>query len=113
MRYTIRDILGANDSDTPLERLRSWWVEWPPRTTVTRDWRLVLFEPGQGWLRWKPEHREDRGPTYFDPPEPPDTYTVAPPFRRLWWTLAILRYGGPSREDWRLLVDDDRRALWK
>lgn len=64
------------------EAIVGWWEDWPPRTKAF--WSVLLFEPGQGWLRWK----EDRGFTIvgFDPGEPED-YFFVPPLHRAWYQV--------------------------
>lgn len=49
-----------------------------------RFWRTLLFEAGQGWLRWGTEERtayywESNACAYA-----PEWYRVAPPLHRLW-----------------------------
>lgn len=92
MRATAADVmrhptwLGSWVYDLPGRR-RSWW-------------RGLLFERGQGWLRWRMDGRSIAG-GYYEPPEP---YTVAPPLRRL--AMAI-----HCRQKWPLtyLRDEDRK----
>lgn len=71
------------------------------RSRLTRAgyWRWLLFEPGQGWLRWGAGTRESWC-SYYEPPEP---YGVLPPLRRAWY---VVRY----REAWPLKMRDEDRA---
>lgn len=81
--------------------LGAWWDEWPFRRNVRvlAWWRWLLFDKGQGWLRWGIDYRIwQRG--YLEPPE---EYQVAPPLRRL---AMVLRYRATWPLDWR---DDDRK----
>lgn len=95
MRATLRDV-ARHPSWFP-----NWWLEFAPRHR--RWWGQLLFESGQGWLRWKMERREGWG-GYYDPPEP---YMVAPPLHRLWFHVRQ-RYWGDLG-----LKDDDREGdLW-
>ena len=62
--------------------LGSWWTEWPCRHK--HFWMILLFDKGQGWLRWGTDERIAY--TYIDEGlEQPEPYLVAPPLRRLWW----------------------------
>lgn len=100
MRYTAGDVL------THPSRVADWWLELPLRRSVRRLawWRWLLFEKGQGWLRWGTDTAWFAG-SYLDPPEP---YGIAPPLRRLWWAI---RYRAKWPFDMR---DEDRRrhAAW-
>lgn len=68
----------------------------------------LLFEKGQGWLRWGLDTRTDwRFPEYGD-------YTVAPPLRRvvlgfepLWFMIVGFR-----KTDWDNLALRDVRGPW-
>lgn len=56
------------------------WLRWA-------SWRVLLFERGEGWLRWGMDHR-DAYAGYENPPEP---YTVAPPLRQcVLWLRQVL-----------------------
>lgn len=62
--------------------LGAWWYEAPGRRVDW--WKQVLFEKGQGWLRWGTDQRDSREyddnvcASYIC-----GVYTVAPPARRL------------------------------
>lgn len=61
-----------------------WWEEWPVKTR--RFWSVLLFDKGQGWLRWGKDERIEH--QYIDEGlEEPVPYVVAPPLRRLCWWL--------------------------
>jgi hypothetical protein len=75
MRTILRDVVRHPSW------LVGWWLEWPCRHL--NFWRLLLFEPGQGWLRWGKDERSSRL-SYMEPPE---TYVVAPPLHRLVWNF--------------------------
>lgn len=60
----------------------SWLQDHPMRTKWF--WHILLFEKGQGWLRWGIDERTHY--EYIDEGlEAPEPYTVAPPLRCLWW----------------------------
>lgn len=109
VRATLRQaLLGHREAwttgpepwrETRRERLAGWWMDFPPRLCGRRWWRQLLFEPGQGWLRWGTDGREGWGGWY----DPPESYVVAPPARRLW---LVLRWR--DRSAWRAMVDEDR-----
>lgn len=62
------------------DAILGWWEDWPCKR---RDfWSLLLFQPGQGWFRWKVEHGIDI--IGYEVPEA-EPYTYAPPLRRFWW----------------------------
>ncbi|HEX9992483.1 MAG TPA: hypothetical protein VGB14_06125 [Acidimicrobiales bacterium] len=124
MRTTIGDV-ARHPAWLP-----DWWLELPHRRVAF--WRDVLYEPGQGWLRWQSDRRER---VYYDPPDL-DTWVVCPPAHRLWlylrsWLAApqLLVVGfrdddgcrhrlswdevRPSWDDcWDSLIDGDRRRMW-
>lgn len=84
--------------------LADWWYELPSRRTGW--WRWLLFEEGQGWLKWRMDIAETPGS--YEPPEPPEPYAVAPPLRRL---AMALRY----RSRWPFELRDhdrERHAAW-
>jgi len=96
-----------------------WWVDLPYRRD--RFWRVLLFEPGQGWLRWGKELRETAG--WWDPPEPPESYVVAPPLRRIavylrwwmtvaWWLVCGGRVWHPYDREWMRLSWEEIRPSW-
>ena len=81
MRANVRDVMRHPTW------IASWWLDWPCRHL--HFWRLLLFEPGQGWLRWGTDERVeywDIG-TDFMFPEP---YLVVPPLRRFLWNVATI-----------------------
>lgn len=90
MRYTFGQVL-SHPYGSRTERLAGWWLELPGRKL--RWWKWLLFNEGDGWLRWKAEHR-DTFPPYG---EPPDRYVVWPPIRRF---LYALRYWGWAEWGW-------------
>lgn len=59
--------------------LRDWWSDLPMRRR--EFWWQLLFEPGEGWLRWKGDWRSE---TTWDPPDH-EEWMVYPPLRRLWF----------------------------
>ena len=89
---------------------------------MNRRWlRVLLWERGQGWLRWALDDRETYG--CYDPPEPPEHYVVAPPFRRIarylrWWgTVAAwaacgFRVWHPYDREWMRLSWEEIRPCW-
>lgn len=77
--------------------LPAWWIELPGRRAGW--WRWLLFESGQGWLRWGMEWR--REPHSWDPPIPGEWYRVAPPARR----LMELVWGNLRLNLWALIHD--------
>lgn len=92
-----------------------------PRMLRRYWWSIVLFEPGAGWLRWKPDWREQ---TYYDPPDH-EEWRVYPPVHRSafavrawlthpWYALrGRVRWSEiPSRHDTDVLVDADRYRLY-
>jgi hypothetical protein len=114
MRATARQVLHHPSW------LAIWWLEWPCRHFDF--WRTLLFESGQGWLRWGKGERSSR----LSYREPPETYVVAPPLRRFAWNVSDilawllnrdgLRDGAPF--DWAagrgFYRDEDRkRDLWQ
>lgn len=122
MRLTLSRALAQNDWRT----LQSWWIDWPCRRLAF--WTQLLFEPGQGWLRWGTDGRvgyEVVGD--FRVPEP---YQVAPPLRRVAWYLSgwlavprLMLFGDQgyrfaweeARPElwWKFYSDEDRwRSLW-
>jgi len=109
MRATLRDVKKHPSW------IGGWWLEFPPRH---RDfWWTLLLEPGQGWLRWSVDHRETGG--CYDPPEPPEPYTVAPPLRRFaiyakWWIRApfIMWPGHRYEGRWERLSWEEARPSW-
>jgi len=110
VRSTIGDVVRHPT------RIGGWWLDLPVRRL--RFWRVLLFERGQGWLRWGIDDRA----TQYGYLEPPTSYAVAPPLRRAvitvrWWA-GWLRYREPGEAfDWTpasFLRDDDRRRdLWE
>lgn len=115
MRATVGDVVRQP------KWLASWWEELPARRW--HWWHEVLFEPGQGWLRWGWDRRER---IYYDPPDM-DQWQVAPPLRRVWlWVAAyitapwhMLRHGCSfcqvvcSWSDMQTWTDDDRKRLFR
>lgn len=67
--------------------LGSWWEEWPAKTR--RFWSVLLFDKGQGWLRWGTDDRIEYI-SHGEGLEEPCPYVVAPPLRRLAWWLKQL-----------------------
>ena len=61
----------------------TWWDDWPWRHKDA--WHELLLQPGAGWLRWS--LGEGATPMRYDPPEPPEPYSFAPPLRRVWLYL--------------------------
>ena len=112
-----------------------WWADWPVRRK--HFWRTLLWEEGQGWLRWATDERTEY--EYIDEGlSQPTEYAVAPPLRRLWWwvraafQMPIIMFIGykhpgddrrtrlsfeecrPSRSDLSYYRDSDRkRELWQ
>jgi len=114
MRANVRDVMRHPTW------IASWWLDWPCRHL--HFWRLLLFEPGQGWLRWGTDMRS----TWWGEHEPPDEYLVAPPLRRLAWNARaiiewLLNRDGLQDDapfDWAVCRgfyrDEDRkRELWE
>jgi len=76
--------------------------------------RTLLFEPGQGWLRWGYDSRDD----YRSYDEPPERYRVAPPARRLalyvtaWlvvpWLMVVGVRPGPGERRYRYSWEEVR-----
>lgn len=103
------------------EALHALWEEMPQRHADW--WGALLFESGQGWLRWGMETRERFTQWNYDPPE---SYTVAPPIRRAAEQVRFLvGYGSDvllgkvDRSEWRnlrvvdqCLRDRDRMVEW-
>lgn len=58
----------------------AWWQDWPWRRSYA--WGLLLWERGQGWLRWAGEERTGYD-NLGDGLRAPYPYRVAPPARRL------------------------------
>lgn len=96
MRYTAGDVLRRPS------RIAWWWIELHFRRNARnlKWWSWLLFEDGQGWLRWKASDRVHYGDGMYSPPE---VYWVFPPAKRL--CLAI-RYRAKWPLDFR---DEDRR----
>lgn len=96
VRYTAGDVLARPT------RLSDWWLELPFRRNARNLawWRWLLFEKGQGWLRWGYDTRDTAG-SYLEPPEP---YGVCPPLRRL---FDAVRY----RARWPFTMRDEDRRL--
>lgn len=78
MRATIKDLPTLAQQYGWQETLAIWWVELPRSWRYRWWWKALLWEPGQGLLRWGLDTRYEGG--WMEPPEP---YTVAPPIRRL------------------------------
>ena len=57
-----------------------WWLDWPARRV--QFWRALLFERGQGWLRWGTDQREGHI-HHGEGLNEPYWFTVGPPLRRL------------------------------
>lgn len=76
-----------------------------------RFWRVLLFEPGQGWLRWGVDEREypehhGEGLTEWLP------CTVAPPARCVaWWLEGWLSMPRRIFRSWRATGSD--RLTWE
>ena len=96
MRYTLSDVAHRPS------RFVEWWLDWPFRRNCRRRawWAWLLFEPGQGWLRWGADTAWSAA-SYLDPPEP---YGIAPPLRRLWWAIKY-------RARWPFTMRDEDRRL--
>lgn len=121
MRYTLTQAAKERSR----EALVGWWEDWPVRRR--HFWRTLLFEPGQGWLKWKSDEVSetqyiDEGLSY------PEYFPVFPPLHRAWmaftsfWAGLFMTLRGqlewqsviPSREDLKLIKDPDRRRnLWE
>lgn len=57
------------------DNLRSRWFG-------PRYWRALLLADGTGWLRWA---TDDRIAYSYNSYEPPESFVVAPPLRRIVW----------------------------
>jgi len=101
VRYTLIDAITVPGNK--LDNLVSWWLDWPWRRLY--DWKMLLFEKGQGWLRWKSEER-----TEYSQWEPPELYVVFPPAQRIYWWL---RSGCRNWDGWwNTLREKNRRYFW-
>lgn len=110
MRATFREAMfGRVLAENRWQELAGWWADHPLRQ---RGFIAeLLFEPGQGWLRWSTDTRDEIA-SYYGPGEP---YVVAPPLRRAWWwILGAWRLRGRAR--WSRVYgyrDPDRARRWR
>lgn len=79
MRTALKDLPEAINKWGWQDAIVGWWIELPRRWRYRWWWKGLFLEPGQGWLRWGLDKREESG-GFYQPPEP---YVVAPPLRRL------------------------------
>lgn len=113
MRWTIGDTIVRP------ARLAGWWIDLPMRERMW--WQELLWAPGAGWLRWKPDWRER---VYYDPPDI-EQWVVYPPLHRAWLAVSMfVRHPWsvwrgecewnewPSLIDVSVLKDDERKRLW-
>jgi hypothetical protein len=83
VRTTLKELPDAIHKWGLKDAVGGWWIDLPRRWRLRWWWKSLFLEPGQGLLRWGYDKREEwRG--WDTPPEP---FTVAPPFRRLWLVL--------------------------
>lgn len=97
MRATFADV-RRNPSWLP-----AWWEAWPPRSR--RFWQVLLFEKGQGWLRWGMEERQASELMCYAGDEPLYEwfpFTVAPPLRRAWLWLCM--WANAPRAVWNCMI---------
>lgn len=102
MRYKAGSIPSLWREFGAKEAIHTWWEDVPQRHCGW--WKVLLFEDGQGWLRWAEETRKRFTQMHYDPPE---QYIVAPPLRRAWFHAKfIVGYG------YEILRNGDWRTEW-
>jgi hypothetical protein len=115
VRATAKSVVNDRSIDT----LSNWWLDWPCRHF--RFWRELLFEQGQGWLRWGTDERTSY--EYLgEGLNAPEEFPVAPPLRRFargWRYIAfqlrcvLFNFEGLRHDYWPLESPWTYAEMWR
>jgi hypothetical protein len=86
MRGRFIDIPKGAKRDGWWVSIAGWWSDLPPRRRTF--WQTLLWEPGQGWLRWAEEHGETISHDYMDV----EHYDYVPPLHRAWYQVKAVAF---------------------